>query len=85
MKTVRLWFDWVDSESNPAGRLSRAGLGDPWTCAQDWVLTELASVAQPLWGTVDGMCGIVTLGVRSAIGPQKNHTHTSARSWGHLR
>ena len=38
---IRLWVEWVDSQSNPADGLSRAGLRDGWTLAQDWVLHEI--------------------------------------------
>jgi len=33
---IRPWFEWIDSESNPADGLSRLGLSDPWTSTQDW-------------------------------------------------
>ena len=36
----RCWVDWVDSESNPADGLSRAGVHDRWTLAQGWELAE---------------------------------------------
>ena len=39
--SIRLWVDWVDSQSNPADGLSRAGLADAWTLAQNWVLHEV--------------------------------------------
>ena len=38
---IRLWVEWVDSQSNPADGLSRAGLQDVWTLAQNWVLHEV--------------------------------------------
>ena len=34
----RVWIEWVDSKSNPADGLSRAGLADPWTREQGWIL-----------------------------------------------
>ena len=43
---IRVWVEWVDSESNPADGLSREGLGDPWTQAQAvrlrWDLEEVS-------------------------------------------
>ena len=38
----RVWFEWIDSDSNIADGLSRAGLMDEWTVAQDWILEELS-------------------------------------------
>ena len=37
---LRLWIDWVDSDSNPSDGLSRAGLADAWTGSQGWVCRE---------------------------------------------
>lgn len=37
---MSMWFEWVDSQSNPSDGLSRLGLGDPWTTTQDWDLAE---------------------------------------------
>ena len=28
---TRAWFEWVDSDANPADGLSRLGVHDPWT------------------------------------------------------
>ena len=36
----RLWFEWIDSDSNPSDGLSRAGLADEWTRAQGFELLE---------------------------------------------
>ena len=33
---AKVWFEWIDTESNPADGLSRAGLEDPWTARQPW-------------------------------------------------
>ena len=44
---VRLWIEWVDSESNPADGLSRLGIHDPWTCAQGYSLKDVAGHALP--------------------------------------
>ena len=38
--STRMWFDWIDSESNPSDGLSRLGLSCTWTAAQDWTLQE---------------------------------------------
>ena len=37
---TRVWFEWVDTESNPADGLSRDGLSDAWTLSQHWQLRE---------------------------------------------
>ena len=34
------WFEWIDSDSNPADGLSRDGLLDQWTIQQGWELLE---------------------------------------------
>ena len=34
------WYEWVDSDSNPADGLSRDGVRDKWTLDQGWDLTE---------------------------------------------
>ena len=38
---MRIWFEWVDSDSNPSDGLSRDGLCDVWSQAQDWHLEEV--------------------------------------------
>ena len=38
---VRIWYEWIDSKSNPADGLSRAGLSDQWTREQSWHLHEV--------------------------------------------
>ena len=43
----RAWFEWVDSESNPADGLSRLGLHDPWTARQGWQLANAAPYVAP--------------------------------------
>ena len=37
---MHVWFEWIDSDSNPADGLSRDGLEDVWTRAQRWSLAE---------------------------------------------
>ena len=37
----RVWFELVDSESNVSDGLSRAGVADPWTLSQGWILHEV--------------------------------------------
>ena len=39
------WYEWIDSDSNPADRLSRDGVSDQWTMSQGWELTELPPMA----------------------------------------
>ena len=36
----RVWFEWVDSKSNPSDGLSRLGLLDDWSTSQGWILKE---------------------------------------------
>ena len=40
-----VWYEWVDSDSNPADGLSRDGVHDEWTLRQGWELTEFPSSA----------------------------------------
>ena len=52
----RVWFEWIDTDSNTADGLSRLGVTDPWTVAQGWPLStaevadwdELYDSCQPL-------------------------------------
>ena len=37
---ARIWYEWIDSESNPSDGLSRDGLKDQWTLAQPWEVAE---------------------------------------------
>ena len=37
---TRIWYEWIDSSSNPSDGLSRAGLADAWTQQQGWILDE---------------------------------------------
>ena len=37
---ARVWFEWVDSASNPADGLSRDGVRDEWTSKQGWLIKE---------------------------------------------
>ena len=41
---TRIWFEWIDSDSNPSDGLSRDGLTDAWTIAQQWSLSELPPI-----------------------------------------
>ena len=41
---IRIWYEWIDSKSNPADGLSRDGLLDKWTKRQGWNLEESASL-----------------------------------------
>ena len=34
--SCRVWWEWIDSKSNPADGLSRDGLQDAWTKTQGW-------------------------------------------------
>ena len=36
---IRIWYEWIDSNSNPADGLSRDGLQDEWTAQQGWQLS----------------------------------------------
>ena len=35
---TRVWYEWIDSDSNPSDGLSRTGLDDEWTQYQNWSL-----------------------------------------------
>ena len=37
---IRMWIEWVDSESNVSDGLSRDGLEDAWTMNQNWCLSK---------------------------------------------
>ena len=39
---TRTWYEWIDSDSNPADGLSRLGLLDAWMLQQGWSLQEYA-------------------------------------------
>ena len=38
---ARVWFEWIDSDSNTSDGLSREGLCCQWSRAQDWSLEEV--------------------------------------------
>ena len=40
----RIWWEWIDSDSNPSDGLSRDGCADAWTLAQGWHLHESVSL-----------------------------------------
>ena len=41
---IRIWFEWIDSDSNPADGLSRDGCLDVWTLTQGWEFCECPSL-----------------------------------------
>ena len=41
---IRIWYEWIDSKSNPADGLSRDGLQDAWSGRQGWQLAESISL-----------------------------------------
>ena len=41
---IRVWYEWVDSDSNISDGLSRQGLEDPFAISQGWQLNELEDV-----------------------------------------
>ena len=43
---TKAWFEWIDSDSNPADGLSRLGLQDPWSLQQGWFLQEFGYPAE---------------------------------------
>ena len=49
----RVWFEWIDSDSNPADGLSRDGCQDSWTVQQGWALTEESSLE---WHEISRYC-----------------------------
>ena len=46
--SLRVWYEWVDSESNISDGLSRQGLIDPYAVAQQWQLRELKDIGHQL-------------------------------------
>ncbi|CAE8638050.1 unnamed protein product, partial [Polarella glacialis] len=44
--SARIWFEWIDSDSNPSNELSRDGLEDEWTRSQGW---DLDTALLPEW------------------------------------
>ena len=40
LSSARVWFEWIDTNSNPSDGLSRLGLSDAWSQAQGWHLLE---------------------------------------------
>ena len=52
------WFEWLDSYSNPADGLSRAGLSDPWTLQQGWQLEEFVQ---------EDICAVLAFAQRPAV------------------
>ena len=46
---VRIWWDWVDSKSNPADALSRAGLLAPRVLSGEWVCEDITPSSFPAW------------------------------------
>ena len=40
-ENIRVWIEWIDSESNPSDGLSRLGCEDPWTRQQGWRLQQV--------------------------------------------
>ena len=59
---VRVWVEYVESASNPADGLSRAGLEDPWILAQGWAFKKVPcpSFFDMDTATVDSVQSIVT-------------------------
>ena len=43
----RMWIVWIDSDSNPADGLSRAGTADEWTRQRFYCLRTLSDEANP--------------------------------------
>ena len=39
---IRVWIEWIDSESNPSDGLSRDGVCDSWTRSQPWDVSEVS-------------------------------------------
>ena len=37
---TRIWYEWIDSASNPSDGLSRDGIHDVWTLQQGWDINE---------------------------------------------
>ena len=59
---IRIWYEWIDSNSNPADGLSRDGLLDEWTVRQGWELANSESLRwHEMMSTVPVDKGIVRL------------------------
>ena len=70
----RPWFEWIDSDSNPSDGLSRLGVEDPWTCSQNWILTDL--------GDTDWSDLFDTFSLPAMQQESKDHTHhVSITGW----
>ena len=41
-----VWYEWIDSASNPSDGLSRDGLSDTWTLSQNWSLREISQLPE---------------------------------------
>ena len=44
-RSSSVWYEWVDSDSNPADGLSRDGVHDKWALDRGWHLTEFPASA----------------------------------------
>ena len=42
----RCWIEWIDTDSNPADPLSRAGISDEWVIGQGW---SISVASLPCW------------------------------------
>ena len=47
---TKAWYEWIDTDSNPADGLSRAGMEDLWTQSQGWSLQEHGEDAMHMVG-----------------------------------
>ena len=47
---IRVWIEWIDSQSNPSDGLSRDGLADGWSVKQGWTLSQAFA---PDWDGAD--------------------------------
>lgn len=67
---ARIWYEWIDSASNPSDGLSRAGLEDDWTLKQGWILDEYPFPAEILPDTF--FSSMLASLYSSAVGEFKN-------------
>ena len=66
---IQVWFEWIDSDSNPSDGLSRDGLDDAWTLKQSWNLQQVPplkwqDIQKVLASKIDPklLCPFLTLG-----------------------
>ena len=49
--SIRVWYEWIDSNSNISDGLSRDGLQDAYAISQGWQLQEVDDIGTSLLNT----------------------------------